>query len=108
MYRLASYVSRKRLIIIIIAIQPFKNSNTVIRSYFETGEVTGNAADTVGPVSNLDSFLEAENYPRMSFDTVRNARNFNHIEGPNNARNSREDRNPDGLPLRDIGDSRPR
>ena len=87
-----------------VTIQPFKNSNTVIRSYFETGEVTGNAADTVGPVSNLDTFLNAENYPRMSFDKVRNARNFNHEEGPNNARNAREDRNPDGLPLRDIGD----
>ncbi len=87
-----------------VAIQPFKNSNTVIRSYFETGEVTGNAADTVGPVSNLDTFFNAPNYARMSFDTVRNARNFNHIEGPNNARNAREDRNPDGLPLRDLGD----
>ena len=87
-----------------VSIQPFRNSNTVIRSYFETGKVTGNAADTVGPVSNLDTFLNAPNYPRMAFDKVRNARNFNHEEGPNNARNAMEDRNPDGLPLRDIGD----
>ncbi|MDA1066248.1 MAG: TonB-dependent receptor plug domain-containing protein [Verrucomicrobia bacterium] len=83
--------------------QPFGSPNTVIRAYFETGSIDGNAADTVGPVENLSSFFEAENYPRMSFDTVANARNFNHVEGPNNERNSRPDRNPDGLPLRDIG-----
>lgn len=88
-----------------VTIQPFRNSNTVIHSYFETGEVNGNSPDTVGPVSNLDSFLDAPNYARMSFDTVANARNFNHIEGPVNARNAREDRNPDGIPLSDLGDA---
>ncbi|MCB1122266.1 MAG: TonB-dependent receptor plug domain-containing protein, partial [Verrucomicrobiae bacterium] len=87
-----------------LTLQPFKNSDTVIRTYFETGKIEGNSPDTVGPVENLSSFFNAPNYPRMSFDTVRNARNFNHMEGPNNARNSRPDRNPDGLPLRDIGD----
>lgn len=81
-----------------VTIQPFKNSNTVIRSYFETGEVKGNAADTVGPVSNLDSFIDDPIYARWSVDTVENARNFAHIEGPNSARNAREDRNPEGIP----------
>ena len=81
-----------------VTVQPFRNSNTVIRSYFETGEVTGNAADVVGPVSNLDSFIDDPIYARWSVDTVRNARNFNHQEGPNSARNAREDRNPDGIP----------
>ena len=84
--------------------QPFGHPNTVIRAYVEDGEVVGNSADVLGPVSNLDTFLNDPLQGRLALDVVANKRNFNHVEGPNNARNSRPDRNPDGVPRRNLGD----
>jgi hypothetical protein len=87
-----------------ITIQPFKTPNTVIRAYIESGEVTGNAPDTVGPVENLSTFLDEPIQGRRSYDIMANLRNFNNMEGPNNNRNNQPDRNPDGVPLRTLND----
>ncbi|MDA0349726.1 MAG: TonB-dependent receptor plug domain-containing protein [Verrucomicrobia bacterium] len=85
--------------------QPFGNPDTVIRAYFETGDIIGNSADTVGPVENLSTFLDDPVQGRRSYDIVANVRNFNHQEGPNNAAaNNTPARNPDGVPRRTISD----
>lgn len=86
-------------------IQPFRNPNTVLRAYFETGSINGNAPDTLSPQENLSTFLNDPVWGQRSIDGMANLINFNNYEAPVNERNSRPDRNPEGLPLRDSVDA---
>ncbi|MBK1876060.1 TonB-dependent receptor plug domain-containing protein [Pelagicoccus mobilis] len=60
-----------------ITYQPFGDSKTVLRANFETGEIIGNAPDTVLPQHSLDTFLNN----RLSMNVLENMQEYGNEKG---------------------------